>query len=198
MIKWRFNTIEEAKKAMPLWDKILTTSADIYGSERMFAPTSCGTLLNGFAPAHEDGWWLIVETKDVDVPESPQDQAARLIPFVEAFASGEKVSCFLNGKWSDCAGAFVTSTEYRIEPKTILVNGFEVPEPMRVEPAIKSKYYLPALACEQLNHTAWWDANHAERLKRGICHSTKEAAVAHAKAMLGIDPKSNEECNHEN
>ena len=43
---------------------------------------------------------------------------------------------------------------------------------------------------EQLEWLAktWESYNYAPPLKRGLVHATKEADVAHAKALLGIDP----------
>ena len=36
-----------------------------------------------------------------------------------------------------------------------------------------------------------------EKVQLGVAHSTKEAAVAHAKAMLGIDPYAAEDADDE-
>lgn len=48
---------------------------------------------------------------------------------------------------------------------------------------------LWAVWCGDVCDTRW--------LPRGILHSTKEAAVAHAKAMLGIDPYATEDADDE-
>lgn len=79
--------------------------------------------------------------------------------------------------------------EYRRKPKTIKVNGFDVPAPVRTA----------------LNGSVWLAAPHAHSysvefpilktdwemlvLQRGLFHATEKDAVAHAKAMLGIDPE---------
>lgn len=80
--------------------------------------------------------------------------------------------------------------EYRIKPRTITVNCFEVPEPMRDAPEAGDVYYAAELGCAEFYSRERWDGHAADSLwlSRGICHSTKESAIAHAKAMLGIDP----------
>lgn len=75
-----------------------------------------------------------------------------------------------------------------IKPKTIKVNGFDVPEP--IKGSLPDIYYMPCLSSVDLYSWADNIAGNVDniRWRRGICHSTKEAAVAHAKALLGIDP----------
>jgi hypothetical protein len=77
---------------------------------------------------------------------------------------------------------------YRIEPVTININGFEVPEPMRVAPPFHSEYWTLWIYRSELG-CAWnWINSEGDRkrLSRGICHTTKEAAEAHAKALLSF------------
>lgn len=75
-------------------------------------------------------------------------------------------------------------------PKTITVNGFEVPEPMREEPEHRQMVYLAHAAHFDFNLDFTWQRDNCavNWLSRGLIHSTKESAIAHAKAMLGIDP----------
>jgi hypothetical protein len=83
--------------------------------------------------------------------------------------------------------------QVRRKQKTIMVNGFVVPEPVREQPKDGAEYWTPTL--QDANYASGWtwlkagDAFDNNALKRGLIHLTKEAAVAHAKAMLGIDPK---------
>ena len=77
----------------------------------------------------------------------------------------------------------------RIKPATIKINGFEVPEPMRVEPQFHSVYWTPYVYSLNELACAWtWIGSESEkeRLRKGICHTTKEAAEAHAKALLSF------------
>ncbi len=76
--------------------------------------------------------------------------------------------------------------EYRRKPRTITVNGIEVPEPIREEPKVGEKYFLVNLASPTLvNYYSW--SHHRddnEWLNKGLVHLTEEAAIAHAKALL--------------
>ena len=80
--------------------------------------------------------------------------------------------------------------EYKkLKPKTIMVNGFEVPEPLSLISKGET-YSIPAIDSEYLcSTTNWYDGpGDIMFMERGMCHSTPEAAIAHAKAMLGIAP----------
>lgn len=74
--------------------------------------------------------------------------------------------------------------------KTIKVNGFDVPAPMSEAPERGTKFYNPSFSYHDYFDVAEWigDSNDNMWLSRGLAHSTKSAAIAHAKAMLGIDP----------
>lgn len=74
--------------------------------------------------------------------------------------------------------------------KTIKVNGFDVPAPMSEAPEHRQMVYLASSAHIDFNlDFTWQDDEAAVRwLSRGLIHSTKSAAIAHAKAMLGINP----------
>ena len=76
--------------------------------------------------------------------------------------------------------------EYRRKPKTITVNGIEVPEPIREAPKMDEKFFFVDLSLPTLTaHHPWKDdAYDRAWLKKGLIHSTKEAALAHAKALL--------------
>ncbi len=190
MTKWYFDTIEEAKAAMTGCDAIYTPGEHVAAGNALkgkFTPTVRGLSLSGFFLDLNEGGWIKVE----DLEEV---SALDLIPFIKAHASGEKVSSNTGGQWRPCGGVFVEGSEYRIEPKTILVNGFEVPEPMREAPKEKTPYFTICVSHPDFFREELWFNNdsHVRLLKRGICHATKQAAIAHAKAMLGIDPKGEE------
>ena len=121
-----------------------------------------------------------------------------ILGFVQAGAEGKEIEYKRKGSeiWWSFNNAdidylsFTTIEEYRIKPKTIKVNGFDVPEPIHENPKIGSLYFIPSLESENLHITRRWDGQGFDsiRLSRNICHATKEAAIAHAKALLGIDP----------
>jgi len=78
---------------------------------------------------------------------------------------------------------------YRRKPRTHMVNGFEVPEPMRevrygtwvwvADPGHVDFCHEEAMANAPCDF---------EWIKRGLVHATKDAAIANAKAMLNINP----------
>lgn len=77
------------------------------------------------------------------------------------------------------------------EPKLRLIeiNGHKVPEPLREAPPTGTKYFISDIAQESLldgPYTWAGDAADMRWLKRGLLHSTKEAALAHSKALLSF------------
>lgn len=125
-----------------------------------------------------------------------QKWCKEILPIVKAAADGEQ--CQYNGRkdgsgeWFDMTkcGMFMHEMKYRIKPRTIKVNGFDVPEPMREAPKEGVEFFVASPAAEEFHAYFEWECEEsdADWLSRGICHATKEAAIAHAKAMLGIDP----------
>ena len=76
--------------------------------------------------------------------------------------------------------------EYRRKPKTITINGIEVPEPIREAPKVGEQFFFVDLSLPTLTTYHPWEDDAYDRawLKKGLIHSTKEAALAHAKALL--------------
>jgi len=78
--------------------------------------------------------------------------------------------------------------EVRRKPRTININGIEVPEPCRVPPKHLQTYYLVS----PINEIGWyetsWRGFECEQrwLERGLIHMTAEAAEAHLKALLSF------------
>lgn len=74
--------------------------------------------------------------------------------------------------------------------KTIKVNGFDVPVPMSEAPMIGDEYFIPSLTNYEFVDCHDWCGDSYDKLwlSRYQCHQTKSAAIAHAKAMLGINP----------
>ena len=128
--------------------------------------------------------------------------------FLRAIADGVPPSEFegrflrRDGGWSEWIALEdfsipMITVEIRRKQKTITVNGFEVPEPLRVMPEIGTTYFAPSVSGgtlyvsdKVLNHVKEYYG--AVIFNRGLMHLTKEAAIAHAKAMLGIDPNAPE------
>ena len=76
--------------------------------------------------------------------------------------------------------------EYRIRPRTITVNGVEVPEPVRIAPNSGSQVWVADPYDECMCWSTNWEAVQCKTRARdrGLIHLTKEAAQQHAEAML--------------
>jgi hypothetical protein len=78
--------------------------------------------------------------------------------------------------------------DFRLKPRTIKIGDFGVPEPMRVAPQISVFYWVADPDNNDLAFETTWDGDprDRQRLARGICHTTREAAETHAKALLSF------------
>lgn len=87
--------------------------------------------------------------------------------------------------------AWLKDHNYRRKPRTIKVNGFDVPEPMREVPESGCCVFSPSLDDKHFVYefvftgASEW---RARLFQRGLIHETREAAAKHAMAMCGIDP----------
>jgi len=81
-----------------------------------------------------------------------------------------------------------TNTQYRRKPKTININGHEVPEPYRGEMSLGVYYYTPILWGQTgYDIYTWDDASSDKTFKsKGLIHLSKEAAIAHANALISF------------
>lgn len=84
--------------------------------------------------------------------------------------------------------------QYRRKPKTININGHEVPEPLRVRPKDDDLVYTVMIdrASDIVYHTKWADIEaHRAWFARGLVHATEDGAYAHAKALLSFTESFN-------
>lgn len=90
-------------------------------------------------------------------------------------------------------GSYVYESDpvFRLKVKTREINGFTVPIAMTVEPEEDTAYWFIKFTEKELVSQSRWDGYNIDLmlLKIGVCFSTKEAAMANAKAMLGVDPE---------
>lgn len=89
--------------------------------------------------------------------------------------------------WDNCdiPCGFHENLEYRLKPRTININGFEVPEPLRHEPSDGTDYYV--LDMSEVSEMKWTsDVSEHQWLKAGIIHLTREAAEKHLEALLSF------------
>ncbi len=120
-----------------------------------------------------------------------QNQAKELLPFVQAMAEGKEVQVKINDLWcKKVTSNFMLGEEYRIKPETIVVNGFEIEAPMKEAPEIDYVVHIADPANDFLYDYFNWNGSQfcCNVLTRGLCHKARAAAIAHAKAMIGIDP----------
>ena len=81
--------------------------------------------------------------------------------------------------------------EYRRKPKTILINGHEVPEPCRTPFEIGGAYWTFAFFFAEGVIEVYWDDDSEDHnaLKNGFIHLTKEAAEKHFNALKSFTAK---------
>ena len=118
-----------------------------------------------------------------------QDWAKEILPIVEAAANGAGIEFKQDGVWYEKThNDLCYDYEYRVKPKTIRIGEYDVPEPMREMPALDTDYYIASTTTSGLYGVATWvcDAQDIEWFNRGVVHSTKDAAVLHAKALLSL------------
>lgn len=78
-----------------------------------------------------------------------------------------------------------------VKPKTININGYEVPEPLQNAPEGGTMYWYPNtsdthVAC---SHYYSYYQYHVDRLVNGLVHLTQEAAQKHLEALLSFTRK---------
>ena len=111
-------------------------------------------------------------------------------------ADGERIQ-ERRKEWCDCDNGtllyMIANVEadvpenYRLAPRTIFVNGVEVPAPEKVAPKLRYGYFVPNPNGEDdlLEDHVWSNSEYdIEMLKRGLVYLNKEDAIARAKAML--------------
>lgn len=91
--------------------------------------------------------------------------------------------------WTELTGHpfWETKVKYRRKPRTHMVNGIEVPAPIRDVPKYEQTYWAADLGNREfVCNFVWCNDDFDKRLlERGLVHATKEAAVANAMAMIG-------------
>ena len=133
-----------------------------------------------------------------DLPVKPHPHFDLMMKYVEIAQTTDKpweafqVKGFVD-EWVDVSAdiLFNENLQYRLKPeppKTIRIGEYDVPEPVR-EPLEEDKEYwgVDPMAQELAWKYKWHNALFCNlRLRRGLIHLTKEAAVIHAKALLSL------------
>ena len=81
---------------------------------------------------------------------------------------------------------------FTLAPRTHKVNGFDVPVPEVKKPGMGTVCHTAAASSSDFMGLVMWSGSNycLLMLSRGLVHLTKEAAIANAKAMCGIDPEA--------
>lgn len=84
--------------------------------------------------------------------------------------------------------AFDAPATFRLKPRTISIGQFDVPEPMRVAPPDDTTVWFADSGRDELCFSFRWEGDPCEVrwLARGFCHTTREAAEAHTRALLSF------------
>ena len=83
--------------------------------------------------------------------------------------------------------------EFRRKPRTRVVNGFTVPAPIQEMPDTDEHCWCADVFTPDFCSPVFFsytNFRHKAAYDRGLLFSTKEAAIANAKAMCGINPES--------
>jgi len=82
----------------------------------------------------------------------------------------------------------IKDIKFRIAPKTININGHEVPKPCRKKLEDGAEYFYPCPSYNSGYSSFYWHDNpyNFYLLKIGFVHLTKEAAMKHAEALLSF------------
>ncbi len=94
---------------------------------------------------------------------------------------GRKFGLLTHPHWDE-------TENYQQIPKTIQIGIHAVPEPMREKPENGACYWAVSAGNEDSVATYEWrdDTCDSRFLANGVCHFTKEAAIAHAKALFSF------------
>lgn len=85
------------------------------------------------------------------------------------------------------SGDSIALLDWKIKPRTININGYEVPEPTRVKPKHGEPYYIVYLTDAKVHSFNFTDTTSEDRwFRQGLLHKTKEAAELHLKALLSF------------
>lgn len=126
----------------------------------------------------------------------------RYAAILRAIADGKSVQLSVPpGKWHNVTEGNAlfyiyqgdyTPERFRVKPETININGYEVPKPLDFMPEESALVYWPDFTYEGMVESVevgYYPEVLSELLKNGLLHLTKEAAEAHAKALISFTKK---------
>ena len=118
------------------------------------------------------------------------------LEYLKAWLEGKDVQVYtIGGSWRDLTPlkhatychTFDDSTHCRLKPSVITINGYEVPEPCREPLGEYERYWYPSCGFSPVKISMWEGGIYDHTLlSQGLIHKTKEAAEAHADALLSF------------
>ena len=94
------------------------------------------------------------------------------------------------GAWHNiyCHPYWCPDTEYRQKPRFIKIGEWEVPEPVRKALELDDDYWVVSFEGDRLTRPGKWHDFPTQRylMCRGLIHRTREAAEAHARALIEV------------
>lgn len=112
---------------------------------------------------------------------------------MEHFANGFAIEYETMGSWRATEDPdFDSKTNFRTELKPCVINGFEVPAPIKKYTGQKTVYF-PSFSAQAWCAQAISKYRIGKLIARRIAFETPEAARANSMAMLGIDPSTYKE-----
>lgn len=125
-----------------------------------------------------------------------EDGFAKWYEVMKHFAGGGDVEYYRSGQGSfwelTDSPRFSDSILYRIKTKTHIVNGFEVPTPIK-EYTGQMSVCVPSFCSSSWVARVYSTECKELSIKRGVAFETEESARANTMAMLGIDPSTYKE-----
>lgn len=150
-------------------------------------PFDLGEALSGKAVMLRDGRKVYVRQHRI---EPGINESRRLVGYG---STRSYLAWCPNGRW------FESNTQSNRDiigmwPEARTINGFEVPEPETKDLEMGSTYFVPHLLSDNYFERLSWDGDDIDMLslERGVVFLNKEDAIATTKAMLGIDPHTQE------
>jgi hypothetical protein len=81
----------------------------------------------------------------------------------------------------------ISLLDWKVKPRTININGYKVPEPIRIRPRKDELCYIPYLSDSKVQEFNFADSITSSRwFNQGLLHKTREAAELHLEALLSF------------
>jgi hypothetical protein len=109
-----------------------------------------------------------------------------------AWANGAEIEYFDTNEWRYLSSpGFYEYKEYRIKPKPININGFDVPEPLYEKPVDNATVYFPSLLNGVISVSSYIkDPAYQNLYEKGLIFKEREDCEKYLEAILSFTKKS--------